>query len=172
LALWARFFPRGKLARRRIHESLEWGETGRCQPGISPQTAIRCWAAPNGLVETRQRPGCWSLGEGSVSLPTPADPARRLGMCPVGAGGGGREAHLAVKWSPTEQHRCGLLLIRPSPSVREEHPQRGAVMAEPWASVHPQLPRISLRSRGTWPFPSLPSLWLRALLLPAEEKPC
>lgn len=134
--------------------------------------------ALKGLMETHQQRdrGVPELGWPQVSQvlhspPTPADPAQSLGTNPVGARGGGWEAHLAIKRSPTEQRCFCLLLIWTSPFAYGKHPWREAVTAEPWAPAHPELPYISLPSRGTRPFLSLPSLRLQALLLPADEKP-
>lgn len=116
-----RFFPRGKLARQKINESLVPCETEQCQPDVSPQTAVPMadWAAQQradaglalkGLMETHQQRdwGMLELRWPQVSQvlrspPTPADPARSLGTYPGGAGGGGWNTHLAIESSPIEQ---------------------------------------------------------------------
>lgn len=111
------------------------------------------------------------VATGLLGTAFPSHPSRscsELGDVPCGC----------QRWSPphhgVESHQAALLLGPPADLdfAYGEHPRREAVTAELWAPAHPELLYISLPSRGTRPFLSLRSLWLRAPLLPATEKPC
>lgn len=176
-----RFFSRGKLAHRKNNESLEPCGRERRLPGLSPQTAVPT-ASRAGPERAHGNPSAERPGgagaQAAAGLPGavfPSQPSRscsELGHVPCGCWR--RRAGSPPRRRP-ESHRAALLcprLIWTLSFAYREHPRREAATAEPRAPAHPELPYMSLPSRGTRPFLSLLSLRLHALLLPAAEKPC